>query len=160
MKTLIVYYSYSGITEKVVKIYESQLGNTGEVTVERLKPKEEITTFIGQCRAAFARKKAELEGSPIFNVSRYDLLMIGSPVWAFAPVPAINAYLDRLSGLEGKKAAILLTSGSGAGVGNCFNVIRKSLESKGASKIDNINIPNRMMRDENFIKDSLNKILA
>lgn len=159
MKTLIVYYSYSGITDKVVNIYSAELGKIGNVTVERLKPKEEITTFFGQCRAAFGRKRAELEGSATFNVKDYDLVMIGSPVWAFAPVPAINTYLDNLSGLDGKKIIILLTSGSGTGVGNCFNTIRKVLETKNAARIDTINIPNRTMVNEGFILGELKKLL-
>ena len=159
MKTLIVYYSYSGTTEKVVKMYEAELKKTGEVTVQRLKPKEEITTFFGQCRAAFARSRAELDSNIIFDVKNYDLVIIGSPVWAFAPVPAANTYLDKLSGVEGKRAIILITSGSGTGVGKCFRNIRTALEKKGASRIDEVNIPNRKMSDENFIIDALKKLL-
>ena len=159
MKTLIVYYSYTGITEKVVKLYESELAKSGEVTVQRLKPKQEITTFLSQCRAAFSRKRSDLNGNVLFDVKGYDLLVLGSPVWAFAPVPAMNTYLDRLSSLEGKKAIILLTSGSGAGVGNCFNTIKKVLEEKKAAKIDAINVPNRTMHDESAIMDALKKLL-
>lgn len=159
MKTLIVYYSYTGTTEKVVNAYADELGKTGDVTVQRLKPKEEIKTFIGQCRAAFSKKRSELEGNVTFDVRDYDLLMIGSPVWAFAPVPAVNTYLDKLSGLDGKRVIILLTSGSGAGVGNCFNTIRKALKIKNAARVDTINIPNRAMHDENFISGALKKVL-
>lgn len=159
MKTLITYYSYSGITEKVVNLYAGILRKKGEVTIQRLKPKEEITTFIGQCRAAFSKKRADLQDNVNFDVKNYDLLLLGSPVWAFAPTPAVNAYLDKVSGLEGKRAIVLLTSGSGAGVNNCFKNIRIALEKKGVSKIDEINIPNRTMSDENSITSSLEKIL-
>ena len=148
MKTLIAYYSYSGITEKVVKFYEAELSGSGQVTVQRLKPKQEITTFLGQCRAAFSRKRAELEGIVEFDAKGYDLIVIGSPVWAFAPVPAINTYLDKITGIDGKKVIILLTSGSGAGVGNCFNVIKKALEEKKAGRIETVNVTNRTMNDE------------
>jgi flavodoxin len=159
MKTLIVYYSFSGITERVVNMYAKELAKTGEITVQRLKPKAEITTFFGQCNAAFMRKRAELEGTPAFDVTGYDLIMIGSPVWAFTPTPAVNTYLDKLSGIAGKKTIILLTSGSGTGVGNCFSMIKKALETKKAAKIDTINIPNRMMSDESFIVGALKKVL-
>ena len=159
MKTLMVYYSYSGMTEKVAKIYASELSKAGDVTIQKLKPKQEITTFLGQCRAAFSKKRAELEGNVIFDAKGYDLVIIGSPVWAFAPVPAMNTYLDKLSGLEDKKVIILLTSGSGAGVGNCFNVIKKILEEKKAAKVDTINVPNRAMHDEGAITAALKKLL-
>ena len=78
MKTLIVYYSYSGITEKVVKLYEAELAKLGEVALQKLKPKQEITTFLGQCRAAFSRKRAELDGAVQSDVKGYDLVILGS----------------------------------------------------------------------------------
>jgi len=159
MKTLIVYYSYSGITEKIVNIYKSELAKSGEVTVQRLNPKQEITTFLGQCRAAFSRKRAEIIGNVTYDVKGYDLLVIGCPVWACTPVPAMNTYLDKLSGVEGKKVIILLTSGSGAGVGNCFNTIKKALEEKKAARIDTVNVPNRTMHDENAIKEAFKKLI-
>jgi multimeric flavodoxin WrbA len=159
MKALITYYSYSGITDKIANLYANILREKGEVTIQRLKPKEEITTFIGQCRAAFSRKRAELKDGVNFDVKNYDLLLLGSPVWAFAPTPVINTYLDKISGLEGKRVIVLLTSGSGAGVKKCFSNIKIILENKCASRIDEINIPNRIMSDENSINSSLEKIL-
>lgn len=159
MKTLITYYSYSGITDKIVNIYADILRKKGEVTVQRLRPLHEITTFMGQCRAAFTKKRAELQDGINFDMKNYDMLLLGLPVWAFAPTPAVNTYLDKLAGLEGKKAVILLTSGSGAGVGKCFKNIKAALENKGAAKIDEINIPNRKMSDQDFITSSLEKIL-
>lgn len=159
MKTLLTYYSYSGITDKVAHIYAGILKKKGEVAIQRLRPKNEPTTFLGQCAAAFSKKRAVLEDGPIFDMKDYDLLLIGSPVWAFAPTPAVNTYLDNLHGLEGKRAIILLTSGSGAGVNKCFKNIASALEAKGASRIDKINIPNAKMKDDNFMTSALEKII-
>jgi len=159
MKALITYYSFSGITEKVINIYADILRKKGEVTIQRLRPKDEITTFFGQCRAAFARKRADLRNDINYNTKDYDLLLLGTPIWAFAPTPAVNTYLDKISGLEGKRVITLITSGSGTGLGKCFKNIRSALEAKGASKIDEVNVPNRKMKDEGFIRDSLEKVL-
>jgi len=160
MRSLITYYSFSGITEKVAGIYAGVLGKRGEVEIQRLKPKEEIKSFMGQCRAAFTRKRAPLmEEGVKFDASSYDLILIGSPVWAFAPTPAINTYLDKVSGLSGKRVILLLTSGSGVGVKKCFNNIKAILENKGVSRTDEINIPNTTMGDEVFIISSLEKLL-
>jgi len=155
MKTLIVYYSYSGHTDKVVKIFAETLKPKGEVTIQRLKPKTEINNFSAQCKAAFTRQKPELEDGVSFDASPYDIIIFGSPVWAFAPVPAMNTYLDKINGLHGKKTVILLTSGSGLGVKRCFKNIRTILESKGASHINEINIPDRKQGDEAFISSSI-----
>ena len=160
MKTLITYYSYSGITDKVAGIFADVLKKKGEVVSQRLKPKVEIVTFLGQCKAAFTRQRTELvEKDLIFDASAYDLILIGCPVWAFAPVPAINTYLDKISGLNGKRVIVFLTSGSGAGVGKCFKNIRTELRGNGAYEIDEVNIPNRMMGNENSIISSLEKVL-
>ena len=159
MKSLITYYSYSGNTDAVAQIFAKVLRNKGDVDVQRLKPRDEIRAFIAQCQAAFLKKRAELEGKVNFDAGSYDLVLIGSPVWAFAPTPAINTLLDKISGLNGKKVIIFLTSGSGAGVKRCFGNIAKVLKAKGASEICEINIPDRRIKDENFVTASIIKYL-
>ena len=158
MKTLITYYSYSGITEKVINMFKEVLEKKSELKVQRLKPKEEITSFFGQCMAARFKKRCEIEEA-LFDASSYDTIIIGLPVWAFAPVPAINTYLDKVTGLDNKKLIVLLTSGSGAGVKMCFKYINSILSSKGVSNISEINIPNAKMDDKSFIVSSLEKTL-
>lgn len=159
MRSLVTYYSFSGNTDKVAKIFTEVLKKMGDVAVQRLKPNNEITSFLGQCKAARFHERAELGGSVIWDAAPYDLVLIGCPVWAFAPTPAMNTFLDRISGLSGKRAIVFLTSGSGAGVGHCFKNIRNTLESKGVSRIDEINIPDRKQGDESFITASLKKLL-
>jgi flavodoxin len=158
-KNLIVYYSFSGNTDKVAKIFSEALNKKGETELKRLRPKDEITNFIGQCRAARGHKRAVLDEATGFDVSHYDVVVLGCPVWAFAPVPAMNTYLDKVSGISGKKVIVLLTSGSGLGVKMCFNNIRKALAGKGVTDIAEINIPDRKQSDQDFIKASLEKVL-
>ena len=159
MKTLVTYYSFSGNTDKVVNIFADVLRKRGEVVLQRLKPVDEIQKFALQCKAAFMGKRAVLGGDLQFDLGQYDLLLIGSPVWAFAPTPPINTYLDKLSGLNGKRVIIFLTSGSGTGVNRCFKNIRKVLENQGAVRVDEVNIPDRKQDDTEFIASSLEKVL-
>ena len=159
MKSLITYYSYSGNTDKIARMFGKILQAKGEVHLQRLKPVAEIKGFIGQCAAARKGDKAILKEGVKFDVTSYDLVLIGSPVWAFAPTPAVNTFLANLTGLKGKKVVVLLTSGSGLGVKACFKNIRKVLEAKGASKIDEINIPDRQNKDNDFVASSLQQIL-
>lgn len=159
MKTLITYYSYSGNTDRVMNIFAGILKARGDVRIQRLKPKDEITGFAAQCRAAFSGRRAELAGDVIYDVSSYDLVVVGSPVWAFAPVPAMNTYLDKISGVTGKRAIVLLTSGSGLGVKRCFKHIANILTNKGTSHIDEINIPDRHNANGEVITASLVRCL-
>ncbi|MFA5725422.1 MAG: hypothetical protein WC937_04120 [Candidatus Omnitrophota bacterium] len=158
MKTLLTYYSYSGITEKVVGMFKEVLEKRSELMVQRLKPKKEITSFFGQCIAARAKKECAIEEVTL-DAGGYDTIIIGSPVWAFAPAPAINTYLAKVTGLSDKKVIVLLTSGSGMGVKMCFKYINNILGAKGASNISEINIPNSRMNDKDFIISSLEKII-
>jgi flavodoxin len=158
MKTLVAYYSYSGITEKVVGILKEVLEKKSELRIQRLKPKEEITSFFAQCSAARSKKRCEIEEAQ-FDASGYDTVIIGSPVWAFAPAPAINTYLDKVTGLNNKKLIVLLTSGSGLGVKVCFKYINNILRSKGVSHITEINISNTKMEDKSFLIESMQKAL-
>ena len=158
MKTLITYYSYSGITEKVIAIFKEVLEKKSELKIQRLRPKEEIASFFGQCMAARFKKRCQIEEA-LFDASSFDTVIIGLPVWAFAPTPAINTYLDKVTGLNNKKLIILLTSGSGVGVKNCFKYIGNILRAKGVSSISEIQIPNDKMKDIDFIVSSIEKVL-
>lgn len=159
MKTLITYYSFSGNTDRVARIYCDILKKKGEVVLQRLKPVDEIASFGAQCRAAFTRKRAELPKDVDYDASPFDTIVLGSPVWAFAPVPAMNSYLDKLNGLHGKRVIVLLTSGSGVGVKGCFKHMRGILTSKGASTIDEINIPDRRQSDSDFVASSISSLV-
>lgn len=159
MKTLVTYYSYSGNTDRIAGIFGRMLETRGEVHVQRLKPVTEIKSFIGQCRAARKAEKAMLQEGVRFDTASYDLVLIGSPVWALAPAPAVNTFLANLTGLKDKRVIVLLTSGSGLGVKNCFKNIRAILEAKGASRIDEINIPDKKNKDNDFVAASLQKVL-
>ena len=130
MKILITYYSYGGVTKEVVDIFKEILEKKSELKIQRLKPKEEITSFVGQCLAARSKKRCEIEEA-LFDASSYDTIIIGLPIWAFAPAPAINTYLDKVTGLANKKLIVLITSGSGLGVKKCFKYINNILSGKG-----------------------------
>ncbi|MCX5680285.1 MAG: NAD(P)H-dependent oxidoreductase [Candidatus Omnitrophica bacterium] len=158
MKSLLVYYSFSGNTDHVARLFAGELKKKGEVAIQRLFPKDDIKDFFGQCRAARAHKSADLGEKVDYDASPYDLIVLGSPVWAFAPVPALNTFLSNISGLNGKRVIVLLTSGSGLGVKHCFENIRRILKNKGASTIDDINIPDRLQKDEGHIIDLFNSI--
>ena len=160
MKALVTYYSFSGNTDKVAGIFADVIRAAGgSAVMQRLMPRQETKAFLSQCREAATGKRAELQDGVNTDVSAYDLVLIGSPVWAFKPTPAVNTFLDKSNGFHGKKAVVLLTSGSGVGVKGCFAHIRRILQSKGASDIIEINIPDRKQKDTDFIKSELKKAL-
>ena len=150
MKSIIVYYSYSGNTRKVALVLAEYLREKTEVEIIDLKPQDESCSFLGQCRRAFFKQRAKIETANV-DLSHYDLICLGSPVWAFAPAPAMNTYLDRCFGLENKKLVLFTTYGSGVGNERCLNYMQDSLTRKGAQQFSRFSIPQFKSGTRNFI---------
>ena len=49
------------------------------------------------------------------DLSGYDIVILGSPVWAFRPTPAANAMIQTLTNCSGKRAVLVCTSGGSPG---------------------------------------------
>ncbi len=111
MKTLVVYYSRTGNTSKVGKKLADQIG----ADTERIKDKKNRTTpLIGFIRAgyhAFKRKETEI-GKIKHDPSDYDLVVVGTPVWAGSITPAVRTYLNRYRE-KLSKVGFYCTSGGG-----------------------------------------------
>lgn len=111
MKSLIVYYSYEGNCEEISKAIK-------EVTnadVLCLKPKKERKTkslfrFVWGGMQVYMTKKPELEPYKV-NLSQYDNIFIGSPVWFGTYAPPINTFLLE-NDIKNKNIALFICSGN------------------------------------------------
>ena len=114
MKNLIIYYSLNGNTEYAAKLLADKTGSD----LIRLSPKSEppkqgrMKFFIGGFRALF-HTTPKLEPLSI-NLNDYELVIIGTPVWAGTYTPAIGSFLKEYN-LKDKKVAIFVSSSSGEG---------------------------------------------
>jgi flavodoxin len=159
MKSIIIYYSYSGNTQKVVSILSEYLKVQGEVDLIELKGLDESDKFLTQAARAFRRKRAEIQ--PVnFDLKPYDLIWMGTPVWAFGSAPAMNTYLDKCLGLEGKSVILFTTYGSGTGNERCLNYMQNILAQKGVKKFSRFSIQQFKVKDKDFVISSIKKALA
>jgi flavodoxin len=127
MKTSIIYHSYSGITRGIAeKIQKACGGDLIEV-----KPKENYSTLTAYSLGCYRAIKEESDAviPETIDVSTSDLVVIGTPVWAFKATPVTNAAIAALKGCEGKKAVIFATCGSSAK--DTLPIMKKALEAKG-----------------------------
>jgi len=105
MKTLILYYSYSGNTKAFATKRAAELGADVEEITEVKKP----FVLVGIYRA-WKRKKTAIQ--PIKSqLGNYDKIVIMSPVWGSYPVSAINSAIDKLP--VGKKVELVMVSAGG-----------------------------------------------
>ncbi len=150
MKSIIVYYSFSGNTRRAAEALADVLRKISEVDMLELKALDESKSFFGQALRALLRTKAKVETVNI-DLSEYDFICMGTPVWAFGPAPAMNAYLEKCKGLNGKQAVVFTTYGSGTGNNNCLNYMRGILHKKGIKKCESFSIEGSKTCDKNYI---------
>ena len=111
-KTIIVYFSLTGNTERLAHLIGDFLKEKGKTAdYFKLLP-ERPGSFLKNCRDARRRRKAVLKELP--DISGYDTLFLGSPVWAFNIVPAVRGLLKTVP-LAGKNVFIFVTHGGGPG---------------------------------------------
>ena len=159
MRIAIAYYSYTGNTKKVAEILEEYLRNKGEVDIIRLTDLQESGNFFTQATQALRHLKADiLEVN--FDLSAYDTIYFGTPVWAFGPAPALNAYMDKCFGLEAKSVVLFATYGSGTGRKRCFNYMRKILSGKGAKQFRQFSIQQFAVNDREFVLGKIEYALS
>lgn len=90
MSNLVVYYSRTGNTEQVGQEIASQLN----ADIEKIKEKKEWKGKFGiLCASLAALFKRESEITTNKNPKDYDLIIIGTPVWAGHIPPAVRHYL-------------------------------------------------------------------
>jgi flavodoxin len=157
MKSIIVYYSYSGNTKKVADALAEVLKQKGQTDILELKALDESDSFFGQCRRAFWRKRARIE--PVnFNLSGYDLICFGAPVWALAPAPAMNTYLDQVQNIQDKEIILFTTFGSGTGNNHCLNYMQRILAKKGATSCRRFSIQQFKVNDYTFVNTQIQAV--
>lgn len=114
MKSLILYYSITGNTERTAKLIAN------EIDADLIKINADMTIFKN---AYAARKTIKLELSQKTNykeyfenidLSAYDMIYLGSPCWYYTYVPAIQQFFD-YANYHGKQITLFLTHGGDYG---------------------------------------------
>jgi flavodoxin len=159
MNSIIVYYSYSGNTKKVSGVLSEYLAKQNEVEIIELTALDESDNFFSQCTRAFRRKKAKIE--PVnFDLTQFDLICLGTPVWAFAPAPAVNTFLEQCTGAENKQVILFTTCGSGTGNERCLNYMQGKLAAKGARSFQRFSIQQFKVKDKEFVLSTIKSALS
>lgn len=112
MKILIAYYSRTGMTKKVALKLANELGADLEEIVDTDK-RAGALAYLMAGRDALQKKLAAIE--PLrYDPASYDLVLVGTPTWAYAMSCAVRTYLTNQKG-EMKKVAFFATHGSDGG---------------------------------------------
>jgi flavodoxin len=108
MKSLVVYYTRDGNTRFVAETIAAEIGADIEEVVD-LKKRSGILGYLGGGRDAMQGKETKLSPT-IKSPAGYELIVVGSPIWAGKPAPALTTYLKK-NDLSGKKVAVFFSQG-------------------------------------------------
>lgn len=92
MKALVVYYSRSGTTKKVADSISTMLKCDIEEIIDE-KNRKGIIGFIKSGRDAMKKSLTTIKPMKL-DPANYDLVIIGTPIWASTFVPAVRAYIE------------------------------------------------------------------
>ena len=142
MKALTVFYSLDGNTRHVAEAVAREL----KADLLDLKPVADIPSsgplkILKGGYQVMAKKKPELQPMA-YAPSEYDLILIGSPVWAGCYAPALRTFL---AGVEwtGKTVALFLTHAGGKG--DAMAKLREALS--GAAVVGEIDFVSPLKKD-------------
>jgi flavodoxin len=101
VKILVVFYSRTGVTRSIAGLAASVLKELGgeAVSVETeeivdLKDRTGILGYLGAGRDAALKAEARIR-PPRAKPEDFDLVVIGTPVWAFTAAPAVRTYCEQ-----------------------------------------------------------------
>jgi flavodoxin len=154
MSVCIVYHSETGNTKKVAE-YVAKATSATLIPVRDCAGYNKITMYLFGIPRARAGDKAAIE-PPMIDISAFDLVIIGSPVWAWTPTPAANAAIAALSGCEGKKGMVFATSGGAPR--DTLDVLKQALAGRGVKVVGAFHYSMKELGDEKKLKEFIDAI--
>jgi len=146
MKKLVAFYSLEGNSRFVGQTIAKQID--AELFELKTKTGRKLTGFskyfIGGMQAVFGMKPP-LAGLPK-NIEKYDLVILGGPVWASRPAPAINSFLATVK-LKDARIALFCCNGGGK-TDAFFSRIRAGLKGNSITGTASFQDPLAADRDE------------
>lgn len=135
-KTLVAYFSASGVTEKAAK----NLAKAAEADIYEIRPAVPYTSADLNWMDKKSRSSVEMNDKssrPAIadkdaHIEQYDTIFLGFPIWWYVAPTIINTFLESYD-WAGKKIILFATSG-GSGLGKCAAGLKDS--AKGAVIID------------------------
>lgn len=126
-KTLVAYFSASGVTQSVAET----LSKVASADLYEIKPKVAYTSADLDWTNNKSRSSIEMNDSAfrppmaenISDISQYDTIFIGFPVWWYVAPTIINTFIEA-NDFTGKTVIPFATSGS-SGIENCEKNLQK-----------------------------------
>jgi len=152
---LVVYFSATGVTEKVAK----RIVNVTDGFLYEIKPKIPYSKADLDWMNKESRSSLEMSNKSyrpeiedvMLDVDKYKIVLLGFPIWWYVAPTIVNTFLESVD-LNGKVIIPFVTSGS-SGLGNTVDELK--LSASGANILDGIRFSESVTDEE--IKKWLNE---
>lgn len=125
MNAVIVYFSLEGntkyVAEKIAKLLNADMVQLIPV---KEYPTGKVSKFFWGGKSATLKEIPKLEAYH-FDSQNYDLVLLGTPIWAGTFAPPLRTFI-RENKLTGKKVALFACSGGGSAE-KCFDQLEKEI---------------------------------
>ena len=112
INTLIAYYSWGGNTKLIAEKIHSQIGgDMFRIETKIPYPDDYNETAYGPAKEQH-EKGILPELKETIDITKYDRIFIGTPVWWYEPAPAVKSFLAS-NNFEGKTIIPFITHGGG-----------------------------------------------
>ena len=114
MKTAVIFYSFEGHSARIAEnIKAAANADIYEIKTTDTKKRTGFSKYVWGGGQVVRGKKPPI--LPLqFDPGAYDLIILGTPVWAGSPAPALLSFLDKTA-IKGKKIALFCCHGGGKG---------------------------------------------
>ena len=127
-KTLVAYFSASGVTARLAKSLAETIG----ADLFEIQPETPYTDADLNWNNKSSRSSVEMNdkaarpaiASPAADVAKYDTIFVGFPIWWYEAPRIIQTFLES-SDFSGKTVIPFATSG-GSGLGKTASILQKS----------------------------------
>lgn len=125
MAVIVVYFSLEGNTKLIAEIIAETVGaDTAELKTSKEYPTQGFKKFFWGGKSVLFGEKPELTNDPI-DVSHYDTIILGTPVWAASFAPALKTFFSNYH-VTGKRVALFACHGGG-GAKKCLANIKAAI---------------------------------
>jgi len=156
IRACVIFYSYSGVTRGIAE----GIRNASGCDLIEVTTKNPYSSFSVYTTGVLHSRKGACDPiePEVIDVSGYDFLIIGTPVWAWKPSPAINAAVRALKGCEGKMAVIFTTCSTQPG--EALPILSKALSDRGVRVMAEISLDAKDTKNPDAGGDLLRQILG
>lgn len=149
MKTLVVYYSYSGNTKKVVDMIKEKKN----FDVLKIKP---VNDYSDDYQKVVDDEEAKMDMNEIIeikdvnvNLDYYDRILLGTGVWWYKITPVIRSFLNKYD-LKDKVIVPFITNGGW--LGEALDDVKRYAKKSTIKDAITIKFNGNTMEDSNKVK--------